>query len=165
MDKTKKIAYSGLIVAITLIILYLGIITVKSKISFLSLASFALAVPIILFDIKTGIVVALAADIIAFLIIPRPIYVMIFIPMSFYPAVKAFIESRMNFKWVFKYIYFNIVFFAIFFIHKLVIFNKVDLKSSTLILIIVLSQVIFYIYDFAFTKVVSFFINKINRAV
>ncbi|WDC85196.1 hypothetical protein PL321_06945 [Caloramator sp. mosi_1] len=66
MDKTKRVAYSGISAALAVISLYLGLISFKGKITFLSLASYILAIPIIVSNIYTGFLVSVASDILSF---------------------------------------------------------------------------------------------------
>ncbi|CDF59218.1 hypothetical protein [Thermobrachium celere] len=160
MDKSKRIAYSGIAAALTIISLYLGLISVKGKITFLSLSSYILAIPIIVSNIYTGLLVALASDILAFYLIPNKVYVLVFIPMSFYPSVKAYLESRIKFNWVFKYIYFNLSIIAVYNVYKF--FISKDIVIGYYYLFLIAAQLFFYIYDVVFTKFIGWVINKLG---
>ncbi|WP_027309029.1 hypothetical protein [Caloramator sp. ALD01] len=160
MDKTKRVAYSGIAAALSIISLYLGLVSVKGKITFLSLASYILSIPVIVSNIYTGVLVAVASDILAFFLIPNKAYVLVFIPMSFYPSVKAYLESRTKFHWVFKYIYFNISIIAVYNVYKLFISNEIVISYYYLFLIV--AQLFFYIYDVVFTKFIGWVISKLG---
>lgn len=160
MDKTKKIAYSGITVALVLVILYIGLVSIKTKITFLSLASFILAIPIIVSNIYTGVLVAAASDILAFLIIPNPAYVLFFIPMSLYPAFKALSESKTKLHWVFKYLYFNLSIFIVYNVYKLFISSDFNIKYYYIFLL--LAQVFFLVYDVVFTKFIGWVVNYLK---
>lgn len=160
MDSTRKLTYNGLIIALTVVILYFGSFT-KSKLSFLAVASFLLAISVIVSGIKGGILSIVATDILSFLLIPDLYYKLIFIPISFYPIIKSMAEKR-RYSWILKYAYFNLSLFAMLILGKIFL-NESFLSTNLQIFILVLLvfEVGFYFYDYAFTKFVFFIVRRI----
>ncbi|CCJ33110.1 MULTISPECIES: hypothetical protein [Caloramator] len=160
MDRTRNLTYNGLIIALTVAILYFGAFT-KSKLSFLAIASFLLAISVIVSGIKGGILAIVATDILSFLLIPNLYYKLVFIPISFYPIIKSLAEKR-KYSWALKYAYFNLSLFAMLIFGKIFLYQNFSSTNLPIFIIVLLIfELGFYFYDYAFTKFVFFIVRRI----
>ncbi len=149
MDRTKKIAFNGLIIAVSVVLLVVGYLT-KVKISFLALTSFVLGVSLQIGRIKNGLVSALAVNILSFVLISNPFYTLAFLPISFYPAIK-FLSEKKRFSYLLKFAYFNIALVYYYLLSKLFAI-EINFPVVSLLLGTILLQFIFLMYDYVFTK-------------
>ena len=157
VDRAKRIAYSGMVAALVIVSLYIGLL-IRARVTFLALATYMLAIPVIVSNISTGILVAFATDLLTFLLIPDKMYALLFVPMSFYPVIKALIESKTKLHWVFKFLYFDLSLLAVYLISKFLIFDQVVIKYFALV--VIGTQAFFYVYDIIFTKFIGWLVNR-----
>lgn len=179
--KAKNIALGGVLVALTSIVLYSTAIIPISTISILTIASAIIPVCIIRSDIKTSIFVYIASSLIAFFLVPINISLLYFIFFGIYGIVKYFIERlrKESLEILLKLVFFNIAFIVGFIIMKnilginivvgleVLISNFFD-TSTTLIASIVLwivSQPVFLIYDYAMTSIIIFYMERIHKKI
>ena len=160
MKKTKasSIAKGGILVALTILILYMGNILKFISMFLLCVASALITLSILKIDIKTTILVYLASTVLSFFIIPDKTicvyYALLFGP---YGLIKLYIEKKNNasIEIVFKLLYFNIVGFMIFFIFKTLFITNMEIKSSLLILLL-MYNISCFIFDYVLTVFVNF---------
>ncbi|WP_448378288.1 hypothetical protein [Fervidobacterium sp.] len=111
-ERSKKIAYLGVILGFLSVFVYLGHAT-PSKWTFLILASYLAYAPYILFDsFFSGVLTVVGLNILAYLFIPKIGYVTTFTFISFYVPVRYALKRLNNtISWIFKYSYFNTAFY------------------------------------------------------
>lgn len=179
--KTKDMALGGVLVAITSVILYSTAILPVSTISILTLASAIIPVCIIRSDIRTAVIVYIASSLIAFFLIPIKIGLLYFLFFGVYGIVKYFIERlrKEKLELILKLIFFNISFAIGFIIIQNIlginivvglelIISKFFTTSSNIIAIMVLwiiAQPVFLIYDYAMTMIITFYMEKIHKNI
>lgn len=178
--KSKDIALGGILVALTSIILYAASILPISTLTILTIASAIIPVCIIRSNIRTAIFVYIASSLIAFFIVPINIGLLYFIFFGIYGIVKYFIERirRENIEMILKLVFFNIAFIIGFSIMQNILginiiagletlvlrfFNSSSRLISAIILWIIV-QPIFLIYDYAMTMIITFYIDRIHKA-
>uniref|UniRef100_A0A7C4VWQ8 Uncharacterized protein n=1 Tax=Fervidobacterium pennivorans TaxID=93466 RepID=A0A7C4VWQ8_FERPE len=165
MNRTKKIAYSGLIVALVVVILFLGNL-VSSEWTAIFVSSFLLWITYEIGKVNTCFATTIVANIVSYLLIPRLNYVITFTFVSLYTPLRAFVQHyNALVRWIAKFFYFNIAFALWFFINLYLFGFNVVLDSlprllnifgdnHALIYILVISglQVAFFVYEFFFSK-------------
>ena len=162
--KSKYIAESGLLVALTVVVLYATSLFSISTLSLLTIASCLIPISIIRTSIKNTILVYIASSILSFILIPK-INIAIYYTLFFgiYGIVKYFIEKArsMILEILLKLISFNILLGITYLITKS--FLNVIYPSISLWLLWIASQVVFLIYDYALTLAISFFLRRFNK--
>lgn len=165
MNRTKKIAYSGLIIALVVVILFLGNL-VSSEWTAIFVSSFLLWVTYEIGKVNTCFTTTIAANVVSYLLIPRLNYVITFTFVSLYTPLRAFVQHyNALVRWIAKFFYLNIAFALWFFINlNLFGFNvivdslprllSIFGDNHTLIYILVISglQAAFFVYEFFFLK-------------
>ena len=118
--KAKKMAFGGLLLALTIVCMVLGSVIESNTLFLLAAASYFVGIIIRETGMRTGAAFYIAAVLLGFIVAPNKIYVVSFAAMGFYilAAEQAFVmlgrtEARVNRKalfWAIKYIIFNILY-------------------------------------------------------
>lgn len=163
--KSKNIAQSGIIIALTLIILYSSNLLPISTLSILTLASCLIPICILRTSIKNAILVYIACSILSFLIVPLNIALLYTLFFGIYGLIKAFIEklNKRSLELVIKLCSFNILVVILYFISSSIL-TTLNIKMP-LFIIWIISQAAFILYDYALTLIISYYLNKLHKRV
>lgn len=163
--KSKNIAQSGIIIALTLIILYSSNLLPISTLSILTLASCLIPICILRTSIKNAILVYIACSILSFLIVPLNIALLYTLFFGIYGLIKAFIEklNKRSLELVIKLCSFNILVVILYFISSSIL-TTLNIKMP-LFIIWIISQAAFLLYDYALTLIISYYLNKLHKIV
>jgi len=155
--KASNITKGGMLIALTLIILYAANFLTFNTLFLLGLTSALIPLAIIISDVKTSVLVYVASSILAYFIIPdKTLWILYTIIFGPYGIVKLFIEQRRNtfLELVLKILYFNAVTLLCF-----VLYKEFFMPSLTLeIPMILMGNVAFFIFDYVLTV----FVNNIR---
>lgn len=160
--KSNNIAQSGILIALTLAVLYSASVLPISTLSILTVASCLIPISIIRTSLKHSILIYLSSSILSFFLVPINIWILYSLFFGIYGIIKFFIEKLDNliYEIILKFLTFNILLYIIYIIFKLFIGFKVKLS---LWIIILIAQIAFLIYDYALTLIITYFLNKINK--
>ena len=160
--KSNNVAQSGIIIALSIAILYSTSLIPISTLSILTLASCLIPISIIRTSLKSTILVYLAVSILSFFLVPINISILYTLFFGVYGIVKYFIEKLHNLipEIILKLAAFNILLLIIYMIFKLFLGFKVNFSIW---LFIIAAQIVFLIYDYALTIAISYFYNRINK--
>ena len=176
--KAKEITLGGIMIALTTIILYSTSIIPISTLTILTIASAIVPVVIIRSNIKTAIFVYIASSILAFFFAQINISVLYAIFFGVYGIVKYFTERiRKNYlEIIFKLLFFNFSFILGYVILQAIV--GIDIISNlgglignfiegapeylAIIILWAIAQVVFYIYDYALTLIITFYLDRIH---
>ncbi|EHI98934.1 membrane protein [Clostridium sp. DL-VIII] len=161
--KAKYIAENGIITALTLAILYSASIIPISTLSILTVASCLIPISIIRTSIKNTILVYIASSILSFFLVTINIAIYYILFFGIYGIIKYFIEKIRNIliELVLKLVAFNMLLSVIYFIGTNLLIN-LDTKFPIYIVWII-AQVVFLIYDYALTLIISFYLSRIHK--
>lgn len=164
-SKAKDMALGGILVALTLVTLYLSLIIPINTFAILTISSIFPAVAIMRSNVKLGIFVYVASSIIGFFIIPFDKILTFILYFGVYGIVKYFIEKLRNIpiEIFLKLLFSNIMFFIGLYVLKSFIGNlNVDFP---LWLVIIGAQIMFLVYDYALTLIITFYITRIHKRI
>lgn len=164
---TGRVALNGILAALVTITLYLESILPVNKLSLYALSSFFIAVVIMKYGIKNGWAFYLATCLLAFAVIPDKFglipYAVFF---GLYGIVKFYIEklNKLIPEYILKLLYFNLcLILAIFLIREFFIQNiKINFPWW---IAIVLSEIVFVIYDYVYTLLIQYYNTKLKRVL
>lgn len=158
--KSRYITESGLLIALTLVILYATSIIPISTLSILTIASCLIPISIIRTSIKNTILVYIASSVLSFILVPTNIALYYTLFFGIYGIIKYFIEKIriIPLELLFKLIAFNLLLGIIYLIIKS--FLVVLLPKLSLWILFLGAQVVFLVYDYALTLAISFFLNR-----
>jgi hypothetical protein len=163
--KAKYIAENGIITALTLAILYSASILPISTLSILTVASCLIPISIIRTSIRGAVFAYIASSVLSFFLVTTNIALYYALFFGIYGIIKYFIEKIRNIsiELVLKLVAFNILLMIIYFIGTNLLVN-LNSKFPLYIMWIV-AQIIFLIYDYALTLIISFYLNRIHKLV
>ncbi len=180
--KASSIAFGGILTAISVILLYLTRLIPTNTLTLLALLSFIPPIALMEKGLKIAVLVYICTAISSFLFAPLNISLLYILLFGIYGIIKGFIE-RMNrplIEVILKLVFFNIAFLVTFFLFKGLlgidfesIFNKFlsyfshDLLNSTskFVIIYLLFQPAFLIYDYALTLLVGYYDDYIKKYI
>ena len=179
--KAKDIALGGILVALTTIVLYATSILPISTLAILTIASALRPVCIIRSNIQTSIFVYISSSLIAFFLVPINISFLYFVFFGVYGIIKYFIERirKEKLEIVLKVVFFNIAFIIGFIIMQNVLginiiaglevlmsrFFDTSARTIATIILWIVAQPIFLIYDYAMTMIITFYMERIHKNI
>lgn len=92
--KSKEVAWSGITMALTVILIVLSGVIESSSLFILALASFATGIVERKFSLKTGIAFTAGAAVLGFLIAPQKLYVFTYLGFSIYVVVAEYFRDK-----------------------------------------------------------------------
>ena len=155
----KKMAFSGLLLALTVILIVLSGVFDFNTLFLLAIASFFVGVIIREYGMKYGVAFYIASIILGFLMAPNKLYCVTFAAMSFYVLIieAAFVQigrmrTQMNRKvifWIVKFAVFNIIYLPMLFGFPRLLFAG-EISPLFLAGAAVIGQVMLVLYDKAY---------------
>lgn len=164
MKKTKKLAFSGILVALCVVILFLGSFFTTIDLTLAALAGIILILAVIEMGDKWAWCIFAAASILAWLLIPSKLVVCFFICFTgWYPIAKRSFERLHPFlAWCVKISAFNVFMTVILLISKFVLrLPDTDLEFGYALY--ALGNVTFIVYDIALSKVILLYVVKLRK--
>lgn len=179
--KSNNITLGGILIALTLVVLYSASILPISTISVLTIASAIVPVCIIRSNIKTAVLVYVASSIISLFFVPLNIWLLYTLIFGGYGIIKFMIEKlrRQNLEIILKFLYFSTIFILAIVLSKAILGIDVFMAAEKIIskyisvngrilsgfLYWVIGTVVFYLYDYAMTLIISFYMERIHNKV
>ncbi len=162
--KTRKVVVVGVLVALSILCMFLGSIIEMNTLFFLALAAFCIGIMIREFQWSGGVTGFLAAMLLGFILVPNKLYVFTYIAMGAYIVGVELAWSKlgawsdrtyvMKVFWGIKYFLFNVIYIpAILFGSHLFIGRK--LTGSMVIVTLIVGQVGLWIFDKAYEQFMS----------
>lgn len=158
----KKMAYGGLLLALTVVCMVLGSVIESSTLFLLAGASYFVGIVIREAGMRTGVAFYLAAVLLGFMVAPNKVYVISFAAMALYILAielafrmigKMKVEvNRTVLFWAIKYLVFNALYIPGILLFQKILFGR-SLPALWLFAIILAGQVGVWIYDRAYEYV------------
>lgn len=158
--KSKDIAYLGVLLGINQLFIILSSVIETNTIILFAAAALIIGIVIVEFGVKSGVVFYVASCILGFFLTFNKIEMITYIIFfGLYSIIKSIIECKIDKKvtsWIIKIICFNLLIVILYFTIKAFIVLKLYWWM------IVLAQVLFLVYDYAFTVFINYYINIIR---
>jgi hypothetical protein len=163
--KSRYIAESGLLVALTLVILFSTSILSISTLSILTVASCLIPISIIRTSIKNAILVYLASSILSFFLVTPNIAIYYTLFFGVYGIIKHIIEKfkKLPIEIILKLVSFNLLLGLTYLITKT--FLGILSINISLWILWIAAQGVFLIYDYALTLAISFFLSRFHKHI
>lgn len=170
MKHSLRVAYSGIVVAVSLLFLFGATVFPYAEYALPALAGICLVILVIDFGYKNAVVAYVAVSLLAGILVPNKEAVILFIVfLGYYPILKSRLEQIKNhmLEWCAKLAIFN---FAVLLSYYLMI----SVLGMTEVLadfegfkygiwvIWLLGNAVFVLYDFALTRLISFYLIRIR---
>ncbi len=168
----KKLAFLGLLLAVTVLLISLSGILEFNTLFLLGAASFGVGIAVRESSIRVGVGFYLAAILLGLILAPNKFYCITFAAMGFYILVIEYTFDRLaNLKgrmsraklyWLIKYITFNILYIPmVIFLPKLI--YQGELSPVILIVMLLAGQIVLLVYDMAYRYFQQYIWGKIRN--
>ncbi|MTI65255.1 MAG: hypothetical protein FH753_01490 [Firmicutes bacterium] len=164
--KSKGLVYGAIVTSLTLICLYLTNIIPTNKLFLLALSSSFLSIIVIEYGIKYALLTYISTSILGSFFIQNKIIIVFYIIFfGYYGIIKYYIERIRNIyiEWILKFSFFNVILLITYFLVSKYLIN-IDILSYKLIKLIIL-QLIFLIYDYFYSIMISQYLKRIKKNV
>jgi hypothetical protein len=164
--RTKKLTFSAMLVALSIVILYISVIIPAGKLSLVAVAGILPAAVVIGYGISGGILCYAATSVLALILLPDKaiaiVYVLVF---GHYPVIKSLIERLNNIaaEWVIKILFFNAVFSALYWGFFSAFTSVINFAAVSLPIVYAAGNAVFIIFDIGFTKLIVFYSRLITK--
>lgn len=155
----KKMATAGLLVAFSVVMMFLSSTIEASSLFFIAAASFCVGVAIREWGLKIGLAFLIASSGLNFLVTPNKLYCFTLVGMGVYIWMTEWlwnrladskkIKNRTVCLWVGKYILFNVLYVPTLFLAPRLLFTG-KINGIAVIILLLLGQAVLYIYDMAY---------------
>ena len=159
---SKKIAYTGILLALNIILLILSNIIPINTLFFMSSASLIVSIVIIEYGVKYGAIFSIASILLSFFIIANKAQWIFYIfTFGIYGLIKYLIEKnkRVYIELVLKVFFANIMAVALYIILKGFIFIPINLFT------VIGFEIGFIVYDYVYTLFIEYYDVKIKRII
>ncbi len=164
MKNTKKVAYGGIISALSLVILLIASYIEVMDVSAVVVVSLGIVFMQIEFGTTASVTTFVAVSLLSVIFLPSKLPAFMYICFGgWYPIVKRFLERvKMPLSIVLKLAVFNValVLYALSTLFVLMI----EMPNDTLnIVLIAMANVVFLVYDYALSRLITVYIFKIRN--
>lgn len=159
---SKKIAYSGILLAVDLVLFAMINVLQTNTLFLLGLASLPIAVIIMNWGAKTGGIFYLASVALSFIVIANKAHWVIYVfTFGIYGLVKYLIEQDRSIftEYILKLVYANIALVIVYFIVKQFMYIPQKLY------LILVFEVAFLIYDYVYSLFIDYYNKKLKKII
>lgn len=163
----RKISFIALLIAITVVLLWISAIMPTARIAFIAAAGLVSAAAVVEYGIGGGAFCFAGAAILGAIFVQDKGNVIIYlIFFGYYPIVKSLIErlGKLLPEWILKIILFNLALAIVCVVYYFGFLPGIDAGYSPLI-VFLLGNIVFPIYDIGMTKLISLYINRISKHI
>jgi len=168
---TKRITFSAICLALTVIFLYAASALSTGRLAALGLASLLCGICVSRFGVRYGIALYVSASLLALLLLPNKMFALFYVLFAgYYPIIKLFIERlrRLWAEWILKILFFNLMLVLLYLVVKLFFMPVLSSALALLILqylgpAILILQVVFIIYDWMLSYMIGYYDQFIRR--
>ncbi len=168
---TKRVTFSAMALALTVICLYAAATLSTGKLVALGLSSLFVCLCISQFGVRYGIALYIGASIISLLLIPNKMFVLLYILFAgYYPVMKLYIErlNKMWAEWLLKVLTFNFILVVIYLVFRIFFLPALTSALTGLVLqylglIIVGLEILFVFYDWILSYMIGYYHQFLRR--
>ena len=166
-NNTKKLTTCALLSALGVILLYIGSLIEAVDISMAVFASLLGVIAVIEYGRGAAWSVFLATAVLGCILAPPwggfggTLYYVAF--FGFYPILKESFEKMSKVKcWICKEAVFNVCLAVMIAVLKMLLFSKVTIPTAMYVIVVVLCEIVFILYDIALTRLITFYIYRLR---
>ncbi|MGL4874475.1 MAG: hypothetical protein ACRC30_07495 [Clostridium sp.] len=163
-SKASYITTGGILIALTLVVLYLAQLIQINTLTLLTIASLFVPVALIRCSLKTACTVYVGASILSLLLINLEVALMYTTFFGLYGIIKYLAEKKRHHKpteILIKFAFFNISIFVYYFIFTSILGPVIT--EFPLYILLILCEVVFLVYDYGLTLLIAFYMQKIHK--
>lgn len=156
-NRTKKLAFSAIVTALSVVFLYVGALFDVLDLSAAAFASLCVLWVTVEFGTRWALAVYAATALLALLLLPTKLPAVLYVGLfGYYPPLKAFYEQKLHgaLVWVAKVVTMNAAVFVMILIVRYVAAEALWFE----ILLLVTANIVFVIYDIALTRLMRAYV-------
>lgn len=161
--KSRDIAYLGVLLGVNQLFIILSSIIETNTVILFAIAALIVGIIIVEFGGRAGVLFYIASCLLGFFLTFNKVEIITYIIFfGMYSLVKYLIEIKIYniiVQYLIKFVYFNISLLAMYLVVRIFINLKL------LWWMILGAQILFFIYDYAFTQFINYYIDKIKPKV
>lgn len=177
--KIQNLTLGGILTALTIIFLYLASIFETNTLALLTLASFMVPIGLMRADLKTAALIYISSSLLSFFTVPLNIAFLYSLFFGIYGLIKYFTErfQLLPLEIFLKLIFFNSIFFILFMLMQKLLgytvfsflntrverYLAVNFEHSSFIILILVAQFGFLIFDYALTLLIHYYRKYASR--
>ena len=164
----KNVAYPAVLGGLALVLVYIASVAPTGNWGIVAVAGLLPSAAVISVSLQAGFLCWAGVSILAFLLIQDKFCVLMFaVLFGLYPMIKSLIEQlrRRPLEYVLKLIFFNAAFTVIYLVMKNAVLASLPEVLSVVWILYVVANIVFLLYDYGFSKLISAYIARIHRAV
>lgn len=164
MHNSKKVAFSGILVALNFLLLFLGSVFQVFDYSSAALCGLLMIYAVLEHGTKTAASIFFASGLLALLLLPHKLPAVLFLLFSgWYPFLKKAVERLPSLlSWTVKISAFNVMTALIILISKK-LFHIEDEVLAFQIVFFAIANFTFVLYDMVLTRLITFYVVKIKK--
>lgn len=149
--------------ALGVVLLYMGALIEVIDISMAVIASLLCVFAVIEYGGSAPWLVFAVTGVLSLLLSPRTPSMMYVVFFGYYPILKEKLEARgKKISWIFKEVIFNVALVIMLVLLKTLFMATADIPIELVVIAVVLAELVFVLYDFALTRLISLYIFKIR---
>ena len=165
-------AFASIMTAMTVVCLYGSVVLPTGKLALLALTSLCILITQAECGTRFALIQFFASALIGSLLVPFKAQIILFITfVGYYPIVKSYIEhlDKLWLEWVAKFLFFNAVLIVAYFALKHFLLAYINFGTifnyvfSHLVIVVLLAEVIFLLYDYMLSLLASYYVNVIQK--
>ena len=164
-----KVAYPAILSALAFVLVYLGSIAPAGNWGIVAAAGLLPSAAVISVSLKAGFLCWAASAILAFLLAPDKFCALLFgVLFGLYPMVKYLVEQlrKKPLEYVLKLLFFNAAFTVVCLtMAGAVAASLPQALGSSVWALYAAANVVFLLYDYGFSKLIAFYIARIQRVI
>lgn len=170
----KRLAFSSIMTALTMVFLFGSVFLPTGKIALLVMTSLCVLITHAECGTRYSVMQYLASATLGTLFIPFKLQWVVFIVfIGYYPIIKSYIEQIriMWLEWVVKFLFFNSILIVVYFVMKYFMLSYINFGPifnyvlSHLVAAICIAEVLFILYDYMLSCLVSYYINTVSKKI
>ncbi|MBE7048190.1 MAG: hypothetical protein E7393_02310 [Ruminococcaceae bacterium] len=169
----KRITFSAVSLALTVICLYGASSLPTGRIVSLALSSLFCGACVSQYGVRYGVVLYIGASLLSLLLIPKRLFVMLYILFAgYYPIVKLYIErlDKLWAEWIIKILFFNVVLVGFYALCRSFFLPNLNPSLLALVmqymgLIVLGLELIFVLFDWSLSYMIGYYNQFIRRVL
>lgn len=169
---TRKLAFSSIMTALTIVCLYGSVALPTGRIALLAITSLCILITHAECGTKFSLLQFFSSALLGILLVPFKLQMILFVAfIGYYPIVKSYIEriGKTWLEWIVKILFFNAVLIIAYFILTNFLMTHMnlgvifDIVMSHLLSVVVLAEIVFILYDYMLSLLASYYVNVIQK--
>lgn len=159
---SKKVAFGGILLALNIILLLLINIIPMNTLFIMGLASLPISIIIMEFGPKSGVIFYIGSIILGFLVMANKFqWILYTTTFGIYGLIKYMVERDLPIyiEYILKLLFANIIMLVLYLTLKQFIYIPVNL------IIIVIFEIVFVIYDNVYSSFIGYYNDKLRRII